>query len=112
MVISERVASIDFALSATISTPCENILLPSNQRGQPGFRRSDPVTMCCCSVNAAVRQTIIDIHEQKLPKRRFRSCPRVVRRITIRNTNVKHAHHKIIKYDAAPEIYVFNRPAA
>jgi len=36
----------------------------------------------------------------------------VVRRITIRNTNVKHAQHKIIKYDTAPEIYVFNRPAA
>jgi hypothetical protein len=36
----------------------------------------------------------------------------VVRRITIRNTNVKHAHHTITKYDAAPEIYVFNRPAA
>jgi hypothetical protein len=36
----------------------------------------------------------------------------VVRRITIRNTNVKHAQHKIIKYDAAPEIYVFNRPAS
>jgi len=36
----------------------------------------------------------------------------VVRRITIRNTNVKHAHHKIIKYGSAPEIYVFNRPAA
>jgi hypothetical protein len=36
----------------------------------------------------------------------------VVRRITIRNTNVKHAHHKIIKYDAAAEIFVLNRPAA
>jgi len=53
-----------------------------------------------------------DIQAQKLPKRRYRSSPRVVRRITIRNTNVKHAHHKIITYNAAPQIFVFNRPAA
>lgn len=53
-----------------------------------------------------------DIQAQKLPKRRYRSCPRVVRRITTRNTNVKHDHHKIIKYDDPPEIYVFNRTAA
>jgi hypothetical protein len=53
-----------------------------------------------------------DIQARKLPKRRYRSCPRVVRRITIRNTNVKHAHHKIVTYDAAAEIFVFNRPAA
>jgi hypothetical protein len=58
------------------------------------------------------QRRIVDIHEQKLPKRRFRSCPRVVRRITIRNTNVKHAHHKIIKHDGAPVIQVLNRPAA
>ena len=55
---------------------------------------------------------IRDIQDQPLPKRRFRSCPRVVRRITIRNTNVKHSHHKIITCSAAPEIFVFNRPAA
>jgi len=51
---------------------------------------------------------IRDIQNQPLPTRRHRSCPRVFRRIAMRNTNVKHAHHKIITYDGPPEIFVFN----
>ncbi len=63
-------------------------------------------------LDAAHQEMIRDIQDQPLPKRRYRSCPRRVRRITIRNTNIKRTHHKIITYDGPPEIFVFNRPAA
>jgi hypothetical protein len=59
----------------------------------------------------AIADSIGEIQERRLPKRRHRTTPRVVRRITILNISVKHAHHRTIN-DGPPGIHVFNEPAA
>ena len=63
-------------------------------------------------LNQAHQATVTEIQDRRLPERRHRTSPRVVKRITILNSSVKHAHHVTIKHDGPPGIHVFNTAAA
>jgi hypothetical protein len=59
----------------------------------------------------AIQETLEEI-QQRLPARRNRSYPRVVKRTQVGDKLIKRRHHKEVRHSSAPELVIFGTVGA
>lgn len=59
----------------------------------------------------AIRETLEEIRQRRVPERRHRSYPRVVKRKHIGAKLRKRDHHTGTSYDTPPDLHIFAKIA-